>query len=88
MKSATIPTLRIMPKLRQDTQSVLKGVETLSSFADEALRKQIENRKSQQEFIARGLATRDKAKAMGNYVSKEEVMSSLRSILKKVQQDS
>ncbi len=83
MKSATIPPLRVTPKLRQDAQSVLKEGETLSSFAEEALRQQIANRKFHQAFIARGLAARDKAKATGNYVSKDEVMDSLRSILKK-----
>jgi predicted transcriptional regulator len=88
MKSATIPPLRVTPKLRQDAQSVLKEGETLSSFAEEALRKQIENRKFQQEFIKRGLAARDKAKTTGNYVSKDEVMVSLRSILKKAKQNS
>lgn len=88
MKSATIPPLRVTPKLRQDAQSVLKEGETLSSFAEEALRKQIENRKSHQEFIARGFTARDKAKETGSYASKEEVMGSLRSILKKAKQGS
>ena len=88
MKSATIPPLRVTPKLRQDAQSVLKEGETLSSFAEEALRNQIKNRKLHQQFIARGLAARDRAKATGNYVSKEDVMDSLKTILQKAQQSS
>lgn len=88
MRSVTIPPLRVTSELSQDAQSVLKEGETLSSFAEAALRKQIKNRKSQQEFITRGLVARDKTKATGNYVSKEEVMSSLRSILKKAKQGS
>jgi len=48
---------------------------------EEALRKQIKNRKLHQEFMARGLASRDKAKATGNYVSKKDVMGSLKIIL-------
>jgi hypothetical protein len=88
MKTATIPPLRVTPELRQDAQSVLREGETLSSFAEGALRSQIANRKCQQEFLARGLAARDKAKATGKYISKQEVMSSLQSILQKAQQGS
>ncbi len=80
MKSATIPPLRVTPDLRHDAESVLKEGETLSSFVEESLRKQIERRKFQQEFLARGFAARDRARATGRYVSKEEVMSSLRTI--------
>ncbi|OIO69550.1 MAG: prevent-host-death protein [Zetaproteobacteria bacterium CG1_02_53_45] len=86
MKSATIPPLRVTPDLRQDAESVLKEGETLSSFVEESLRKQIEYRKFKQEFIARGMVARDQAKATGRYVSKEEVMDSLHSILNKTQQ--
>ncbi|PIP01541.1 MAG: prevent-host-death protein, partial [Zetaproteobacteria bacterium CG23_combo_of_CG06-09_8_20_14_all_54_7] len=85
MKTATIPSLRVTPVLRQDAESVLREGETLSSFVEESLRKQIEHRKFHQEFIARGLAARDKARASGSYASKNEVMDSLDSILKKTQ---
>lgn len=87
MKSATIPPLRVTPDLRHDAESVLQEGETLSSFVEESVRKQIEHRKFQREFIARGLAARDKAKTTGHYVSKEDVMDSLRSILKTTQQN-
>lgn len=86
MKSATIPPLRVTEDFRHDAESVLREGETLSNFVEEALRKQIEYRKSQQAFIARGLIARDKAKATGQYASKTDVMSSLRSILAKAQQ--
>jgi len=86
MKTATIPSLRVTPVLRQDAESVLRDGETLSSFVEESLRKQIEHRKFHQEFITRGLAARDKARVSGSYVSKDEVMDSLGSILNKTQQ--
>lgn len=86
MKTATIPPLRVTPELRQDAESVLRKGETLSSFVEESLRNQIEHRKFQQEFIARGLAARDLARETGNYASKEEVMDSLRTILANSQQ--
>ncbi|MDQ6971288.1 MAG: YlcI/YnfO family protein [Mariprofundaceae bacterium] len=85
IKTATIPPLRITPDLRHDAESVLREGETLSSFVEESLRKRVEHRKFQQEFIARGLAARDKARDTGRYVSKEEVMGALRSTLGKAQ---
>lgn len=78
MKSATIPPLRVTPELRHDAESVLEDGETLSSFVEESLRRQIERRKFQREFIARGMASSEKAKATGVYISKEEVMVELR----------
>jgi hypothetical protein len=84
MKTATIPPLRVTADFRNDAESVLHDGETLSSFVEEALRKQIEFRKSQKAFIARGLRARDNAKTSGQYTSKREVMDSLRSILNEV----
>lgn len=80
MKSATIPALRVTPDFRHDAESVLNDGETLSSFVEESVRRQIEYRKFQREFIARGLAARDKARATGTYVSKDEVMDRLRAV--------
>ncbi len=81
MKTATIPPLRVTPELRNDAESVLREGESLSSFVEDSLRRQIEFRKLQSEFISRGLAARESAKSSGDYASKEEVMGSLRGIL-------
>lgn len=81
MKSATIPSLRVTPAFRDDVESVLRKGESLSAFVEESLRQHVERRRMQKEFIARGLAARDKAKAAGQYASKEELMSSLQDIL-------
>lgn len=81
MKSSTIPSLRVTPQFRHDAEAVLREGESLSAFVEEALRKQIERRRTQEEFMARGLAAREAAKSSGQYVSKDEVMSSLRFIL-------
>jgi len=83
MKSATIPPLRVTPELRQAAESVLREGETLSSFVESSLVKQIESRKSQQEFIARGLASRETARKSGKYFSKEESLAALDAILDK-----
>lgn len=86
MKSATLPPLRVTPDLRKDAESVLKEGESLSSFIEESLRRQIEQRKFQSEFIERGLAARDRAIATGRYVSKNDVSESLRGILDRTRQ--
>lgn len=85
MKTATIPALRVEPKLREAAQSVLSDGETLSSFVEESLRTNIERRLHQQAFIARGLASREEAKKTQEYYSVESVLAELDEILDKVQ---
>lgn len=81
MKTTTIPPLRVTPAFRHDAESVLREGETLSAFVETSLREQIERRKIQKEFIARGLAARDAAKTTGQYASKDDVMHSLKTLL-------
>lgn len=81
MKSATIPPLRVTPELRKAAESVLSDDESLSSFVESSLVKQIEFRKMHKEFIARGLAARDASKESGNYFGKEESLAALDAIL-------
>lgn len=83
MKTATIPALRVEPKLREAVQNVLSEGETLSSFVEESLRSNIERRLYQQAFIARGIASRDEAKATQEYYSADSVMAELNVILQK-----
>ena len=85
MKTATIPALRVEPKLREAAQNVLASGETLSSFVEESLRSNIERRLHQQAFIARGLASRDEAKATQEYYSADSVIAELADMLKKAQ---
>ncbi len=81
MKTATMPSLRVEPEFRDRAESVLKDGETLSAFMEEAVRKQVEIRKSQAEFIARGLAARDESKRTGIYHRAEDVLAELKSML-------
>ncbi len=85
MKTATIPALRVEPKLREAAQNVLASGETLSSFVEESLRSNIERRLHQQAFIARGIASRDEAKATQEYYPADSVMAELADMLKKAQ---
>jgi predicted transcriptional regulator len=81
MKTATIPSLRVDPELRAAVESVLTEGETLSSFLEDSLKKQIHYRKTQAEFIARGLAAREESKLTGEYYDADEVHSELRAML-------
>ncbi|HJP99821.1 MAG TPA: YlcI/YnfO family protein [Rhodanobacteraceae bacterium] len=82
MKTATLPSLRVDPELRKAAEAVLKKGESLSSFMEQSLRDEVSRRRNQAEFIARGLAAREEAKRTGVYYTVDEVMGSLRQILK------
>lgn len=74
MKTATFPPLRVDPQLRQDTESVLREGESLSQFIEQAVRSQVELRKANEAFLARGLASRDRARQTGHYVEADVVL--------------
>ncbi len=86
MKSATLPMLRVTPEFRAATESVLDEGETLSAFVEEAVRRQVDYRRTRQEFIARGLAAREQSQRTGIYHSHDDVMDSLREILETAEQ--
>jgi hypothetical protein len=83
MKSATIPPLRVTPELREAAESVLRENESLSAFVESSVVKQIEFRKTQNEFISRGLAAKMQSEESGRYVSKAESLTALDAILEK-----
>ena len=77
MKSATFPSLRVDPALRQAAEEVLLEGESLSGFVEQSVRESIDRRKAQEEFIARGLASRKKARRFGKYVASATVIRNL-----------
>jgi predicted transcriptional regulator len=81
MKTATFPSLRTTPELRQAAEQILQDGESLSSFVEQAIRESIGRRQIQQEFIARGLRSRDDANLSGKYVSSEAVIGRLEQML-------
>jgi hypothetical protein len=83
MKTATIPSLRVEPALRSAAEEVLRDGESLSGFVEYAVRAQIQQRQEQAAFIARGLASRDRAKATGVYFSSGAVLKKLEARLAK-----
>jgi hypothetical protein len=77
MKTATFPSLRVDPALRQAAEEVLLDGESLSSFVEQSVRENIERRKAQEEFVARGLMSREQAMRSGKYVSSGAVVRKL-----------
>ncbi len=77
MKTATIPSLRVDPVLRQAAQDVLLEGESLSSFVEQSIQANIDRRRAQSEFIARGLASRDQSRQADDHVGCGEVVKIL-----------
>ncbi|MBN8713738.1 MAG: prevent-host-death protein [Xanthomonadales bacterium] len=83
MKSATLPPLRVAPELRQEAEAVLRDGESLSGLMEQSLRGEVNRRRMQAEFIARGLASREDAKRTGVYFTVDESLAGLDAILAK-----
>jgi len=69
MKTATLPSLHVEPALRSAAEEVLRAGERLPGLVEYALQAQIQQRREQAAFIARGLASRDRAKVTSVYFS-------------------
>lgn len=77
MKTATLPSLRVDPQLRDAAQSVLLEGETLSAFIEASVRESIDRRRVRAEFVARGLASREAAQTTGAYFAAADVHAEL-----------
>ncbi len=86
MKTATLPALRVQPEVRDAVESNLEAGETLSSFVEQAVLERLERRRYQSEFIARGLIARDNARETHRYISSDEVMAELGTMLQKAKE--
>lgn len=77
MKTSSFPSLRVDADFRQAAESVLREGETLTGLIETSVRETIQRRRAQDEFIARGLRSRDDADRSGSYHSAESVHSEL-----------
>lgn len=77
VKTTTLPPLRVTPALRREAEAVLGEGETLSAFILDSVARNVEARRAQQAFIARGLASAEKARQTGRYVPAAAVMRKL-----------
>lgn len=83
MKTASFPSLRVEPALRQAAEAVLQDGETLSGFVEQSVRAQIRLRQEQDAFVARGLAARERAGRDNAYVDADDVLKGLAARLQK-----
>ncbi len=77
MKTATLPPVRVEPEFRAEVESVLAEGESLSEFVEASVRASVERRRTQVEFIARGLRSRDDTKRTGDHVDADDVAAGL-----------
>ena len=83
MKSATFPSLRVDPKLRNAAEEILEDGESLSSFVEQSIRDGVQRRQAQREFVARGLRSRESARHGNGYVAATKVVARLEGMLAK-----
>ncbi|MFS2167186.1 YlcI/YnfO family protein [Variovorax sp. Varisp62] len=81
MKTATIPSVRVEPEFRDEVEQVLGEGESLSQFVEAAVRACVSQRKSQAEFIARGMKSLASARRSDEYFDAGEVMRRLKTKL-------
>jgi len=77
MKTATLPALRVDPKLRDAAERALRPDETLSRLMEAALESYIAQREAEDDFIARGLRSAREARAQDRYASAAAVVGKL-----------
>jgi len=77
MKTATLPALRVRPELREAAEKALRPEETLSGLMEASLESYIAHRQADDEFIARGLRSAEKARKTGRYATADAVMKEL-----------
>lgn len=77
MKTAAIPTVHFPSELRQAAEDLLTDGKTLPGFVEDVVRRNATYRRAPNEVVARGLASRDAARAFGGYVEAVVVLDKL-----------
>ena len=86
MKTSTFPALRVTPALREAAERALRPNETLSNLMEASLESYIAHRAVEDDFIARGLRSAQKAKEENRYISAEVVFAKLHKKLAEAKQ--
>jgi hypothetical protein len=77
MKTATLPPIRVAPDLRLELEGVLEQGESLSQFVENAVRATVAKRKTQAEFVRRGMAAIEETKRNSSGISADVVLAKL-----------
>ena len=85
MKTATLPSIRVEPGLRDQLEQVLLTGESLSAFVEQSVRDEVKRRVDRAAFIARGLASSASARRGGKTISAADVLQGLEDRLQAAQ---
>ena len=77
MKTATLPSVRIEPALRERIDQVLNEGETVSAFVESAVRRAVQRRVDDAEFHARADAALEHYRRTGIAYDAREVLAHL-----------
>ena len=78
MKTATIPSICVEPAFLDEVERALEPNESLASFVETAVRREIQQRQAQVELLQRGLAaTRHNSAAAAAGIPAEVVIARL-----------
>lgn len=77
MKTATIPPVRIDPSFRTEIERSLADGESLASLVETAVRNEVSRRRSQSEFVRRGIAAVTRTVADGDGIPAAVVLAKL-----------
>jgi vancomycin resistance protein YoaR len=77
MKTATIPPVRVSAEFRAELDASLETGETLTALVEKAVSNEVVRRKSEAEFVRRGLAAIACTRKDGNGVPADAVIAKL-----------
>ena len=77
MKTATLPPIRVAPDFRLELEGVLEEGESLSQFVENAVRATVAKRKTQAEFVRRGMAAIEATQRDGSGIPAQRVIAKL-----------
>lgn len=77
MKTATLPPIRVAPDFRLELEGVLEQGESLSQFVENAVRATVAKRKTQAEFVRRGIEAIEATKRDGSGIAADVVLAKL-----------
>ncbi len=86
MRTATFPTVRTTPQIREFVESVLRPGESLSTFIEETVHERARWRKEDEAFQARAMQASRQVDEGGPTISAEESMARLKAMLDQHQQ--
>jgi hypothetical protein len=86
MKTATLPPIRVAPDFRLELEGVLEQGESLSQFVESAVRATVAKRKSQVEFVRRGIEAIEATQREGSGIAAGAVIAKLEAKLVAVKQ--